>query len=59
MDTYVFKVNKYIGIKANNIDDALYRFREGFSDGESEEEVSHIYKDNDFLVPDILDEEDE
>lgn len=50
MNTYVFEVVKYIGIKSNSIDEALYKYREGYSDGKSEDEVNSIYKDNDFLV---------
>ena len=50
MNTYVLKVTKYIGILANNIDEALYKYHEGYSDGESEEEVDSIYKDDDFLA---------
>ena len=49
MDTYVFEVTKYIGIQANSIDEALYKYHEGYSDGESEEEVNSIYKDDNFL----------
>ena len=49
MDTYVFEVTKYIGIQANSIDDALYKYHEGYSDGESEEEVNSIFKNNGFL----------
>ena len=49
MDTYVLEVTKLVGIHANNIDEALYKYHEGYSDGESEEEISSIYKDNDFL----------
>ena len=62
MNTYVFEVTKYIGVQARDVDEALYKYREGFSDGESEEEVTHIYKDNDFLADvedDIEDENDE
>lgn len=50
MDTYVFEISKYIGIQANSIDEALYKYHEGYSDGESKEEVNSIYKDNDFLA---------
>ena len=49
MDTYVFEISKYVGIRANSIDEALYKFHEGFCDGASEEEIESIYKDNDFL----------
>ena len=49
MDTYVLEVTKLVGIHANNIDEALYKYHEGYSDGESEEEVISIYKDNEFL----------
>lgn len=49
MNTYVFEVVKYIGVKANNVDEALYKYHEGFSDGESEEEITDICKDNTFL----------
>ena len=49
MDIYVLEATKLVGIYANSIDEALYKYHEGYSDGESEEEVISIYKDNEFL----------
>lgn len=49
MNTYVIEVINYIGVKANNIDEALYKYHEGYIDGKAEEEITDVYKDNDFL----------
>lgn len=48
-NVYVIKVSKEIAITANSIDKALYKFREGFADVETEEEVLSIRLDNDFI----------
>lgn len=52
MDTYIFEVSKYISVQAKNIDEALYKFHEGFSDKESEEEIISIFKNNNFFEND-------
>lgn len=46
---YVVKVVKYIGVKAKNVDDALYKYREGFADLVTNEEVLGVYQNNDLF----------
>ena len=46
---YVVKVVKYIGVKAKNVDDALYKYREGFVDLVTNEEVLGAYQNNDLF----------
>lgn len=49
MDTYILEVKKYIGIEAGSVDEALYKYHEGYADLETESEVISVTKDNDFF----------
>lgn len=51
-DTYILEIKKFVGVEANSIEEALYKYHEGFNDGESEEEIISVFKDNEFFEED-------
>lgn len=52
MNTYVLEIRKYIGVNSNTIDEALYKYHEGYNDGETSDEIVSITENNEFFIDD-------